>query len=88
VTGVNVSSVTFLGIIVSLPSPCGNGDSLVGIEMTTRFITHDHLMPRFRMTVTTSPLPHSTYMACSEETFTFTFALYLITIHMFYVFRR
>jgi len=88
VTGVAVSCMKFLGIIVNLPSPCGSGDSLIGIEMTTRFITHDHLTPRLRMTVATPPLPLSTYMACSEETFTFTFVLYLVTIHVFHVFRR
>jgi hypothetical protein len=46
VTYVAFSSVTFLGIIVSPPSPYGSGDSLVGIEMATRSIIHNHLMPR------------------------------------------
>jgi hypothetical protein len=85
---VAVSSMTFLGVIVSPPSPCGCGDSLAGIEMATRFITHDHLMPRLRMTIAIPLFPLSTCMACSGETFTFTFALYLLTIHMFYVYRR
>jgi len=88
VTRVAFSSMKLLGIIVSPPSPCGSGDSLVGIEMATRSIIHDHLMPRLRMTIATPVLPLSTYMACSEETFTFTFALHLVTIHVFYVFRR
>ena len=88
VTGVAVSSMTSLAIMVSPSSPCGSWGGLVGTEMTTRFITHDHLMPRFRMTVATPPLPLTTYMACSEKTFAFTFALYLVTIHMFYVFQR
>jgi hypothetical protein len=75
------SSVTFLDIIFS-------GDNLVGIEMATRFIIHDHLMLRLIMTIATSLLLLSTCMACSEETFTFTLTLCLVTIHVFYVFRR
>jgi hypothetical protein len=88
VTRVAFSSMTFLGIIVSSPSPCGSGDSLVRIEMATRFVTHDQLMPRLRMVIAKPLLPLSTYMACSEENLTFTFALHLVTIHVFYVFRR
>jgi len=88
VTRVAFSSVTFRGIIVSPPSPCGSGDNLVGRKMATRSIIHDHLMPRFIMTIATPLLLLSTYMACSEETFTFTFTFYLVTIHVFYVFRR
>jgi hypothetical protein len=37
VTRVAFSSITFLGIIVNPPLPCGSGDSLVGVEMATRF---------------------------------------------------